>query len=42
MNMATERLEEMTGAEEARLIAYLKKQGWTSEQILNLLEYVRR
>lgn len=30
--------DEMTATEEARLIAYLEKQGWTPAQILDLIK----
>ena len=42
MNSAGERMvDEMTGKEETRLIAYLRKKGWSDSEILALLEYVR-
>ncbi len=34
-------VEEMTGTEEIKLIAYLKSLGWTAEQILALIEYIK-
>ena len=42
MNMAGERVNEMSGAEESRLITYLESLGWSDKQILELLKYVRR
>ena len=42
MNMAGERTNEMSGAEETRLITYLENLGWSEKQILELLKFVRR
>ncbi len=42
MNSAGEReVERLTGTEEVKLIAYLKSLGWTAEQILALIEYIK-
>lgn len=43
MNLTGERKDEpMTATEEIRLIQYLENKGWTAEQILDLLEYIKR
>lgn len=42
-NSAGEREElTMTAKEEIKLIDYLKKIGWSAEEILKLIEYIRR
>ncbi len=42
MNSAGERkVEELTATEEIKLIAYLKSKGWTAEEIIALIEYIR-
>ncbi len=41
-NPAGEReVEEMTGSEELKLIEYLQSKGWTAEQILELIKYIK-
>lgn len=34
--------EAVTASEEIRLIHYLESKGWTAEQILELLKYIKR
>ncbi len=42
MTSAGEReVEGLTGTEEVKLIAYLKSKGWTAEEIIALIEYIR-
>lgn len=41
-NQAGEREDEgLTGREETRLIQYLERKGWTAEEIIALIKYIR-
>lgn len=35
-------MQELTGSEFNRLIAYLHSQGWSDEKIVKLIEYITR
>jgi hypothetical protein len=38
----SEEMEEMTSTQELRLIEWLKSQGFTSEKILECIEYINK